>query len=173
MTARWITAALLLMASPLLGQEPGARVRVTAPAVSQEPFVGTYWGVRDDGTLAFTTEETEEIVGVSRDELELLEIHLGRHRHTIAGMTVGWLAGTAAGIALGATEASQSDSEWAGLAVVAGAVVGGAAGLVLGTVVGALAVTDEWQPVSPPAKPMVAVQPSGRFSVGLTIPVRR
>ncbi len=67
----------------------------------------------------------------------------------------------------------QTGSEWAGLAVVAGAVVGGAAGLVLGTVVSALAVTEEWHPVNPPAKPMVAVHPTGRFSVGVSIPLRQ
>jgi hypothetical protein len=163
----------VLVAAPLVGQEPGARVRVTAPAVGGEPFIATYWGVRDDGTRAFTTEETEEIVGVRRDELELLEIHLGRRRHTVAGMTVGYLAGTAAGIALGATEASRHESEWSGLEVVAGAVVGGAAGLVLGTVVGALAVTDEWQSVNPPARPLVAVYPKGRFALGVSVPVGR
>ena len=36
MTARWITAALMLVASPLVGQEPliesGSRIRVEAPS---------------------------------------------------------------------------------------------------------------------------------------------
>jgi hypothetical protein len=42
MTARWIMAAVLLVASPVVGQERvlevGAKVRVTAPEVADEPL---------------------------------------------------------------------------------------------------------------------------------------
>ncbi len=48
MRARWITAALLLLASPVVGQEPviesGSRIRVEAPSELESRGVGNASG---------------------------------------------------------------------------------------------------------------------------------
>jgi hypothetical protein len=49
----------------------------------------------------------------------------------------------------------------------------GLVGGVIGVAIGSSIKTDIWDPVELPAKPMVAVHPTGRFSVGVSIPVRR
>ena len=173
MPARWITAALLLVASPLVGQEleVGDRVRVTAPTVSEEPVVGTYWGIRDDMSLVLTTGDVDEPVAVPLNAVEQMEAVTGTRGHFWAGALLGALGFGAAFFAIAAASDSELVHEDYGAAAAGG--MGLLVGAPIGGLVGALVRSDVWEPVELPAKPMVAVHPTGRFSLGVSIPMRR
>ncbi len=179
--ARWITAALLLVASSLVAQEPvlepGAKVRVTAPEVADEPLEGTYWGVRDDGSLAMTAESTEEPISVPLVAISGIELGV-KKRRTVRGLVVLGLCGGLLGAARAAAPRTfsmfgQTCEDTGSCPDYATSIAVGIIGLgAVGAAVGSIPRT-EWEPVELPAKPLVAVQPTGRVSVGLTIPVRR
>jgi hypothetical protein len=175
MTARWITTALLLVASPLAGQgrvvEVGDRVRVKLENVDQT-FEGRYVGVENQYVLL----ETGADPGPSRlrlSSVRYLAVHTGTKSKAVLGAVLG---GVAVGIPLalitgGLASVSDETSDEAGVA--GGFIVGAAIGAGIGALIGSSVKSDIWEPVELPAKPMVAVHRRGRFSVGLTIPVWR
>lgn len=184
MTARWITAAVLLLTSAVAAQEQervwgaGDKVRVTAPSVSERPLIGTYRGVRDDDNLMLAVEATGDPLAIPATEVEKLEISLGRKSAAQKGAWIGGGLGFLVGAVFGAGLCSadfgggQGDCEplWAALG--GGAVVGiPLAAIGLG--IGSLFKSERWEPVALPAKPTVGVHPSGRFNVGVSIPLRR
>jgi hypothetical protein len=159
----------LLVASPLLAQEPvleeGLRVRVTAPALSEGPLVGTYGGIRDDGSLLLG----ENRWAIPSSALEKVEVYAGTGANFWKGAAIGAISGGLLGAFIGLTWPGPSDFGH----VAAGFLVGVPVGGLVGGGVGAVVHTEKWEPVELPAKPMVAVHPTGRFSGGVSIPRRR
>jgi hypothetical protein len=159
----------LLLATPMLGQEPvleeGVRVRVTAPALSEEPLVGTYWGIQDDGSLLLG----ENRWAIPSTYLTEVEVYVGTEGNFWRGAAIGAISGAVVGTLVGLTWPGPSDFGH----VAAGFLVGVPLGGLVGGGVGALVSTDRWRHIDRPAQPLVAVHPTGRFSVGVSIPLRR
>jgi hypothetical protein len=82
------------------------------------------------------------------------------------------MLGIAVGYAI-ATGDLESEAIGYEVSVMMIASLGGLAGCGIGAFVGTGFRSPSWEPVELPAKPMVAVQPTGRFSVGVSIPLRR
>jgi hypothetical protein len=194
MTARWITAALLLVASPGAGQdqavlEPGAKVRVADSAHIAigivQSFDSTQLSVaiefvelREPGALPRRPDERLEL-SWSLEDIESLERHTKGPTRFWRGATLGGaIGGGSFGLlAAAAAIAYCSDSDCSGgepALFIAGSTVAGAlTGGLIGGAIGAVSRQDIWQPVQLPAKPIIAVQPTGRLTVAFTIPVRR
>lgn len=184
---RWITVALLLLASPLVGQElvpelvPGTRVRLTAPSISQEPFVATYHG-RQDWRAVFTDEASEQSWTIPLYDLTKLAVYERKGRFW-KGAGIGFATVTTVATILCAhadgptqyfAELRFCTVEWSNFdALVLGSLVGLVVGFPLGGAIGALIRYDSWEPVELLAKPMVATHSTGRFSVGVSLPLRQ
>jgi hypothetical protein len=192
MTARWITAALLLVASPGLAQEQepvlevGDRVRVTAPDVSRFPLVGIYAGLQyQNEAVELLIDETRSKVPLA--QIEKIELSTGKGSRAWLGAGVGFFVfGIGGGLAAEAlctwgpgptaplvgenheSTRSCSTAEAAGVGVLTGLVGAG-----LGALVGSAFKSDKWEPLELPARPIVAVHSTGRFHVGISIPLRR
>jgi hypothetical protein len=180
MTARWIATALLLVASPLVGQaqepvlEAGARVRVTAPEVAEEPLVGTYWGIKNGQLIGITRDKSEDPLDIRVSEVEGLEISTGKRGQGWKGAKIGFgVAALATAIPVGISCASDSEDGWCVAALVVYTPLAGLVGGVIGVAIGSSIRTDIWEPVELPAKPRVAVHPTGRFSGAVLVPRRR
>jgi hypothetical protein len=189
---RYVTTVLaLLLASPLLGQEQtpvlevGDKVRVTAPTVSEEPAVGIYQGFREDGELVLTAEGSGTEWAVAPSDVTKLEVYEGRKGRFWKGAGVGFVAAGTLATILCANDRSGPGDDWINLdpctyyttfgeAVAVGAFVGLFIGFPVGGVVGALIRYDQWEPIDPPqVQPLVAIHPTGRFNLGVSIPLRR
>jgi hypothetical protein len=172
MTARWITAALLLLAWPLVAQEPDLGDRVRVQTVDVEGWwYGAYQGVTNGKILV--RPEGDDVFEFPLQKVVRLEVYEGRRGHALAGMGLGLAGGALLGAGLCSAlceEGFFEKEESIAMAAVAGALTGTLVGGVLGAAVWR---TDKWEPVELPAQPMVSVSPSGRFGVRVSIPLRR
>lgn len=159
----------LPLATPLLAQEPvleeGVKVRVTAPAIGEGPLVGTYWGIQDDGSLLLG----ENRWAIPPTYLTKVEVYVERSSNFWRGAAIGSISGGVVGALVGLMWPGPSDFGHVAVGFLVGVPLGG----LVGGGVGALVSTDKWEPVELPAKPSVAFHPTGRFSVGFSIPLRR
>jgi hypothetical protein len=114
--------------------EPGARVRVTAPAEGVRKYVGTYVA-GDKDTVYVQGEADAAPLAISVAAVTRLELHSGRKHRRLLGTGVGCAAGVALGAASGII---NEDGAMSGLVL---AVPGCFAGLV----VGSLFTTDRWE----------------------------
>lgn len=113
-----------------------------------------------------------------------LEVHRGRKGHFWQGAGIGFVSVTTVATILCATAENNPSTgtaspatcttDWSFVeALGLGTFVGLFIGFPVGGGLGALIRYDKWEPLELPAKPMVAVHPTGGIIVGLTIPVRR
>ena len=146
----------LLQADDTKGLLPGARVRLTAPSVSDKRLVGIIRSL-DDVTLTFLPRGATETMQVPRSAITELEVGRGNRRRK--GALIGAVAGLASGVALGlATGPDCSEPDFPELFV---ALFGGCRGTTRATVISiatvpagallglALAPGEKWETVSP------------------------
>lgn len=172
MTGRWITAASLLLVSPVLAQEPelGDRVRLQTADV-EGWWYGAYQGVTDGRILV--RPEGHEVFEFPIGKVARLEVYEGRRGHALAGLGLGLVGGTLLGAGLCTAlceEGLFEKEESIAMAAVAGALTGTLVGGVLGATVWR---KDKWEPVELHVQTAVAVGATGRFGVRVSIPLRR
>jgi hypothetical protein len=168
-------AVLLFWAPSVTAQgierlERGDSVRIVAPLLADTVISGEVYHVDSDAIL-ITQPDTQALRTVALRDIQSLQ------RQVKGPTALGALGGLVGGAVLGAgvTALVLGEPEgWEGLGhivLIGGAGIGGA---VIGYFVGSALTWDaRWYDVELPARPMVAVHPTGRFSVGLTIPLRR
>jgi hypothetical protein len=161
---------LLLLLVPWIssaGQSPaetvvprGARVRVTAPAISQRPLLGMIQGV-DRDSVVWQSEPGDSLIAWPLAAVAKLEVSQGQRANTWRFGGIGALMGAVAGALVGAV-AGNDDCPEGGLAGFAGAscltraeaaAAGAVTGILLGGGVGLLIgsgkQSERWSSVSP------------------------
>jgi hypothetical protein len=193
---RFAFVLILLLAGPILAQEqepvlePGDKVRVTDSSFvaigTVEEVTASHLRVHvrsveaREGYRDAALPSDRVSVRWRMSELDSLEVSVGRGKgHAVRGAVIGGGVALLPGLVLGAGASdciniyggSTPDCDsLKGTAVFFSTVFLGAG---VGALIGSLAAHDIWEPVDLPAKPILTVQPNSRFSVGLTIPVRR
>lgn len=181
----WVFILLpLISPPPLLAQDtprvyPGARIKVTAPECQ------LWWG--ETGQV-LSLDQGMLIARVGGEEIECplealtrLEVSVGERKWwnaSLKGTGIGVLGGA---VILTVVHVTTCDDEYAGycdegnlIAVVIGAVLGGAAGLVTGTIVGLGRDPEDWRTVPLPlVHPTLTLAPDGRFGFGFSVPLKR
>jgi hypothetical protein len=171
------TLALLFLWAPSVAAqgierlERGDSVRLTAPVLADTVITGEVYHV-DPGAILITQADTQALRTVRIRDIQTLERQM--KGPTASGVLGGLVGGAALGAGVSALALGEAEG-WEGLGhvlLIGGAGIGGA---VIGYFVGsALSWDARWYEVElPPAEPMVAVQPTGRFNVGVSIPLRR
>ncbi len=180
---RYLTLVLVALfvatGSPLAAQEapvePGARVRVTAPAQQPGWVIGTVVAWERE-QLVLEVERPDGLRGtqlrLARDQLTRLDVHRGRKRRTLLGAGIGGLVGAAAGVAIvaGICGGLDSDACTQGQVPIAGA-IGGGGGLLIGAGIGTLIKTDRWK-AFPVDRVRVSVTPVRNGRLALLVSVR-
>jgi hypothetical protein len=142
-----LVAALVLIASvDLFAQQeppvaPGDRVRVTAPTIDPDPFVGTFVSMGAD-TCVLLVEGRAEALALPFASVTSLEVSRGRKSYALAGAGIGLAAGAVVGVAIAS---GTEEGEYEGLARFVSVAGGTGIGLVIGTVVGASIKTERWE----------------------------
>ncbi len=129
----------------------GPRVRLKAPSISPEGISGTYRGSVQDTLEILSERGTERI---PRASVKNLEVSMGRHRNTIKGLGIGFLAGLGVAFLIyphdvfddnrGGKVGEQEADDRFFYAVLAVPLA-----TVCGTLVGARTITENWVEVSP------------------------
>lgn len=146
---------------------PGTRVRVHVDSPPPPRVVIGTVGAIDADTLSLAPAGGGAVEHIPVAAIGRLEVSRGKSvvaSHVIIGAGVGLLVGGA----VGAATSSCAPGQWLcfqGLAVMGGALLGGAAG----AVVGALIKGEKWQTV--PLQPRVALAPLPRGGVGVGLRV--
>ena len=153
--------------APAQGQTPGdtvlARgtwVRITAPALSPAPLIGTLEGRRAD-SLLWVRKQEERPLSLPLTAVQKLEISQGRHADTWRGGLIGTLAGIGVGALIGLA-AGNYECPTTGLpalaaadcltpeeSAAAGAILGAVGGGGLGLLIGSSRKSERWRAVSP------------------------
>ena len=133
---------------------PGTRVRVTAPSVSNKPLVGTVVAFDADSLVV---QRDTAIRRLSTTSITHLDISQSRKSHTLMGAGIGFLVGAGFATALVLTGDRGGDCADAGYCILIGSAVLGGGGAVIGAGIGALVRTDRWAEV-----------PLGQVRVSLT-----
>jgi hypothetical protein len=132
----------------------GARVRITATALSPAPLIGTLEGRRAD-SLLWLREQEERPSSLPLPTVQKLEISQGRHAETWRGGLIGALAGIGAGALIGLAAGNYScpttgaECSNPGESAAAGAVLGAVVGGGIGLLIGSSRKSERWQAVSP------------------------
>ena len=142
---------------------PGARVRITAPSVSAEQFIGEVVRVSGD-TLVVTAKMFRSMVKgaptyiskrleVPFASVTRLDVSRGKKNHILTGALVGLLVGGGVGAIHGSSLGDDDPEPFSIITLTAeqkAAAWGigfGAVGLVIGAAIGATKKTDIWKPV--------------------------
>jgi hypothetical protein len=130
---------------------PGARVRVSAPALSQRAVIGRYEGLNAD-SLSLMPVRTGSLMRIPLSQISRLELSDGRNR--AGGATVGALLGFGVSVAGGflcLAVCPTSPGSGANLAPVGGLFLGIFVGLPVGGAIGATVFARErWRPIPAP-----------------------
>lgn len=163
--------------APLAGQaengiEPGTRIRVEAPTVSNDRATGSLESI--DATALHLTLEDGGSLSVPRDALRSIDVSAGRRSHWVRGAGIGALAGLVLSSTMAIIGASEGDAELTSLDnAMYGAfiLVTTAGGAVVGGITGALIRTERWEPVSP-AGVQWGVGPTLDGGIGFAVALR-
>lgn len=133
------------------GIEPGERVSVYAPSVSERPTVGRVQSI--DATGMRLGLEDGSSLNLSRNDIRQMYVSRGMRSHTLTGTGIGALSGLALGATvaiIGSTSDSDDPLDSLDRAVyTAFAVITTASGAVAGTIIGALTRSERWDEVMP------------------------
>ena len=149
--------------APVLAPEPGDRVRVTAPDLGINRYMGRVSAV-DDDTL------TVDTLHLAFASVTGLDVFRGRKSFGAGkGAGLGFLIGAGGGAVIGALFGLSPNAQCAfensgpcpGFLAAFGAVLGGVTGTLVGVVSGALIKTDRWVSFGP--------QRDGRFGFGASV----
>jgi hypothetical protein len=178
-----VLGLILLLASPVVSQERvlevGDRVRVKMENLDETLF-GEYEGV-EDRYLLVRQDGEPTATRLPSWAVEDVKVQTGTKSNTVRGAVIGGVAlglgmgiyGALLGRGVSSFSAEVSEDEGTVVGTAMGALVGGLAGAGVGALIGSAIRSDVWEPVELPAKPLVAVLHTGRFSFGVSIPVER
>jgi hypothetical protein len=139
-----------------------------------------HWAQCEKSWAAAATDTTE--LSWELSEVESVEVSQGGSGNAGWGALVGF--GVGVGVALASTSEPDCppppptcDSPLCALCIRVNTgpteeVLAGLLGLGVGAGIGSLIKTEKWATVEPPAKPAVAVRPTGRFTLGVSVPLR-
>lgn len=178
--ARTTLSALLLswigLSAPLAGQEaglePGTRIRVEAPTVTDGRTAGSLDSI-DAAALHLTLQDGGRLT-VPRGAVESIEVSAGRRSHWVRGAGIGALVGLAFSGTLAIVGANEGDGELTSLdnAVYAAFIlVTTAGGAVVGGITGAFIRTEQWKP-APASDVQVGVRPVAGGGLGIGVSLR-
>ncbi|UCC84509.1 MAG: hypothetical protein JSW46_06165 [Gemmatimonadota bacterium] len=162
-----LTASVDLFAQQEPPVAPGDRVRVTAPTIDPDTFVGTVVAMGADACVL----EVEGHAGplpLPLASVTSLEVSRGQKSRTLWGAGIGLVAGGAAGAAIGS--ASSRGDEWSGLGTLAYAAGGAWLGLLFGAAIGAVIRTERWEVVDLQSV-RLSLTPLGRSGVAVSVSV--
>jgi hypothetical protein len=140
--------------------EPGARVRVTAPAAGISRYVGEYVAGTSD-TVYMRGEADAVPLAIPLASVTLLELHTGEKRRRLLGTGVGLSVGVIAGLATGTLDEDRALS----------AMVLAVPGSFVGFLVGSVLKTDRWEAAVQTA-PLVSGISQRETRVGLGVSFR-
>ncbi len=144
----WIV--ILAITQALRAQEPsieaGARIRITAPYLSDRPIEGTFEAVRDT-FFVFRRGQATETTELRLSQIKRLEVVQGNRTNVGGGAAIGALIGGLAGAAVGLGIRGAAGDVQEDLPLITGA-IGAGGGLLVGTLLGSLK-RDRWVEVSP------------------------
>jgi hypothetical protein len=171
-----LVAALVLTASvDLFAQQeppvaPGDRVRVTAPTIDPDMFVGTLVALGAD-TCLLEVEGRAAPMTLPLASVTSLEVWRERESKLAQGATLGLLIGGFAGGVFGYAVCSGDKCEAdVGTAVAAFGGIGAGAGLLLGAAIGAASGRDRWEVVDLESV-RVSLTPLGRLGLAVSVSV--
>jgi hypothetical protein len=157
----WALVTVFCWVTPAQGQTPedtvlarGTRIRITAPALSPAPLMGTLEGPRTD-SLLWRREQDERPTSLPLTTVQKLEISEGSHPETWKGGLIGALAGIGAGALIGLLAGNYScptaagECSSPGESAAAGAILGAVAGGAVGLLIGSTRQSERWRAVSP------------------------
>ena len=161
---RYLSSFLLLLAPMCLGAQmldvqPGARIRVRAPALVAGRVDGTVIARSGDSIIVATPSLTQYRLSLA--SLASVEVYQGRSRSLGALKGALWTAGITVPL-VAATELDQSSDVNRGELIVAAAVIYGGTGALIGALIGA----DSWKSHAI-APRVVASREHVRVGVGL------
>jgi len=135
----WIViAATSASAEEAVSPLPGARLRVTAPAVAPKPIVGSLIQITEREIVLAMSASDRTLVpraGVNR-----VEWSRGRHGHAVKGFLIGGAIGAAVFSIINAQDPETGEAQEYILA----ALVGAGLGALPGAGIGALVKTERW-----------------------------
>jgi hypothetical protein len=167
-----LVAALVLTAPvDLFAQQeppvaPGDRVRVTAPTIDPDPFVGTLVSMGAD-TCVLEIEGRAEPLALPLASVTSLEVWRERESKLAQGAAIGVLIGGAVGAALGAAVCRVEDE----VCAVPSGGIGASVGLLFGLLVGEESGRDRWEVVDLQSV-RVSLTPLGRRGLAVSASIR-
>lgn len=127
----------------------GARARIIGPANARDYVKLTVVGVSPD-TLRYRPNGEADSKALSWQNISRMDVSGGKHSNVLRGAGIGLLVGVVGGAIFGATTASGEDGYNAGPMAVMGGIYFGAVGGIAGGVIGLVARSENWIPVSLP-----------------------
>lgn len=144
--AAWPRLADCQLQPPVL-PTAGARVRVTFADPARGQQTGVLVGLGDSVRFAYQSRSSNwlDTVTVSRSLVRQVEVSEGQKKHTVTGMLIGLVAGTAVVASLTSTqercETERRECFGEGMVVIA------LPAIALGALIGSGVRTDKWRPV--------------------------
>jgi hypothetical protein len=162
----YFALAALMPVSGAMAQKTlpeGARVRVTAPEIAEEPIFGVVSSL-DPAFIKLTVprdrRNPERMIPLS--SVSRIEVYRGRKHSPLPGMGTGLLIGAGIGLGIGVAAATENDN-WVcdgAECIFGGALGGGLWGVIIGGLFGAAFGQEQWDEVTL-VGPRVSVQPAG------------
>jgi hypothetical protein len=126
-----------------LSLETGTRARILGAAPGSKFTLITVASATPD-SLHYSLGGSSNTRSLGWQQITKMEASAGRHRHVAAGLGIGLLTGTIAGIALGA---AGQHGEQRALNELGGAIAGASFGTIIGGAAGFFWRTERWIPV--------------------------
>jgi hypothetical protein len=144
---------------------PGSRVRITAPQLDVQPFVGTLVGLGSDGLLVKRGRSHVPTL-IPRSFVVRLEVSGGRKSQAGRGTLIGAGVGAMPGLLLTFGDYNSDTEPSPGVV----AAVGAASGAAVGAAIGWALKSEDWQPAELPAVAAgVTPLPGGGLGVSLRV----
>jgi len=170
-----VTAFTLVGSAPALGQDvlwlkPGAKVRMTAPALGLNERIGRVQELTGDTLVAQVDAMRQgrlqlEMLHVPMSSITKLDVTTGRRGHWLEGAGIGFLFGVVTGAASG----DDPSDQWFAYSAGEKAMMGGLGFGLIGAGVGALIKSDKWSEVPlDQVRPRLVAQQDG-VGVGVSL----
>lgn len=151
-------------AQDVLWLRPGAKVKVTAPALGLEGQTGVIEELAGDSLiLAAETKGQLQVHRIPMSGIAKLDVRTGRRSHWVTGAGIGALVGLVRGVQVAGSDHNPDDDP---LEITVGAVTGA----LLGMGIGSLIKSDRWAEVPvDQLRPRLIAGSDGRVGVGVVV----
>jgi len=145
--------------------EPGARVRVTAPACNLDRRAGTLEATRGDTLVLADGDFTSRCL---QSDVTRFEVSQGRKGHPWRGAGIGFVSGVVLGSVIGYGECGSDCPHETGALILGG--IGALVGPIVGAIVGSRIKTDRWEEIPlDQLRVGLAPQRDGRLGIGWSV----